>query len=314
MHVAAASGQIGKIVELVRRGFDTNGYDSNGWTPLMRASGSTDKTTESARVQVIKVLIEHGADANAKSLPIKVGGLSIDDPRTTALAVAAENGSAPLAAALIASGAKVNERFANDRSALMVAAGVSSHISDRDVLEVVRVLVKAGADVNAEASNRVSALFEAARTDRLGVAALLMESGVNRNSLSAQLALSRAKGTDIYNMMVAAGVSESAFHLIAASNISPLVAVLQKPGPDVVYEGQDGRSAGNAIKIHGAKSDQEGTAAIIAYVNLNEHGYILKYQALLVKDDQKIDAITYLDGQGDEQILYFDVTEAFAKR
>ncbi len=149
----------------------------------MRASGANAEASEKDRIQIVDILVKHGADVGVKSLPITTAAGS-PNPEITALAAAAQNGFPGVVSTLIAAGAKVNERFADNRTALIAAAGTSGRISDLDIVVVAKELVNAGADVNAESAIYASALNEAARTDRYELAKFLLERGVDRTSRS----------------------------------------------------------------------------------------------------------------------------------
>src|ERR1017187_9175994 len=77
---------------------DVNLVDSLGRTPLMYAAAS-----DNLPLEVVKTLVEHGADVNAKDAH-KLGA----DSGWTALDIARQHGDTPIVAFLLKSGAKSN--------------------------------------------------------------------------------------------------------------------------------------------------------------------------------------------------------------
>jgi len=59
LHLAAVSGDLEEVRELLEKGADVNAKDEEGRTPLHWAAGN-------GYVEVARLLIEHGADVNAK--------------------------------------------------------------------------------------------------------------------------------------------------------------------------------------------------------------------------------------------------------
>ncbi len=108
-----------------------NAVDIDKWTALHFATNSID---------VVKVLLENGADVNA-----------VDDEKIAALHIAAKEGYVDVARVLIQNGADVNAVDVRKLTALHYA-GWKGHV------DVVKVLMKNGADVNAVDSENQTAL------------------------------------------------------------------------------------------------------------------------------------------------------------
>jgi ankyrin repeat protein len=61
LHAASANGNYGLVRELVERGADVNGKQSNDFTPLHNAA-------QTGNLAMVQLFIDHGADVNAMSL------------------------------------------------------------------------------------------------------------------------------------------------------------------------------------------------------------------------------------------------------
>ncbi|MDE7141090.1 MAG: ankyrin repeat domain-containing protein, partial [Treponemataceae bacterium] len=112
---------------LIKAGADVNAKDKYGWTALMSAASAGNKDTA-------ELLIKAGADMNAK-----------DKDGETALISAAMSDHKDIAEILIKAGA-------DSRIALIQA------VKDYNKLNALKLLIKAGADVNATDSEGISVL------------------------------------------------------------------------------------------------------------------------------------------------------------
>ncbi len=123
LHVAAQSGDIKVIQELIAAGADVNKADKDGRTSLQMAS-------EKGNTEIVSKLIAAGADVNKAN---KQG--------VTPLWVASQNGHTETVSNLIAVGADVNKASKDGATPLWMA-------SYRGYAEIVSKLIAAGADVN----------------------------------------------------------------------------------------------------------------------------------------------------------------------
>lgn len=142
--MAAASGDLKKVQDLLKAGVDINARDSvNGWTPLMQAAmaGKND---------IVKFLINNHADLDLQ-----------DQQKQTALFMAAKTGNTEAVALLRQNKANPNLHADFGRTPLMEAARLGDEKSVR-VLTAGRP--KDAADINATDANDRTALMEAAWT------------------------------------------------------------------------------------------------------------------------------------------------------
>jgi len=87
LHRAAATGNLAKITQFLKRGVDVNVRDHAGWSPVHEAALA-------GQTEILQLLVEHGGDVNAR-------GLNND----TALHDACENGHADIVKVLLLNGA-----------------------------------------------------------------------------------------------------------------------------------------------------------------------------------------------------------------
>ena len=149
---AAQEGNIEAVKQHLAAGADVNAKDENGWTPLNSAAVK-------GRNQIVKLLIEKGADLNAG----------------TPLIYAATDGHMEVIELLIANGADVNAK-ANDQ-----LGGTALHMTaNLGHKKVVELLVAAGADVNAKMLHGMTPLHFAANNK--GIAKFLIDKGADVNA------------------------------------------------------------------------------------------------------------------------------------
>ena len=118
-------------------------------------------------VNVVKVLIQKGADVNAVVDDVERGEM-------TALHIAAARGHVEVAKVLIQNGADVNAVMIGNWTALHMAA-------DKGHVEVAKVLIQNGPDVNAK-KDKNTALHFAADHGHINVVKLLIQNGADVNA------------------------------------------------------------------------------------------------------------------------------------
>ena len=160
--LASRTGNVNAVKLLIDRGANVNGADEfKGYTPLMFAA------TEN-QPEVAKLLIERGADVNVNSRRFEFGELKS------------------------ASGGALMERAEGGMSPLQYAAREGN-------VEVGRVLIAAGADVNApEPQHKFTPMLIAIYNGKYDFASLLTENGANVNDGSLYMAI-ELRNMDTYS-------------------------------------------------------------------------------------------------------------------
>ncbi|MFI5345062.1 MAG: ankyrin repeat domain-containing protein [Elusimicrobiota bacterium] len=130
---SAGRGDLARVRAIVGQGADVNTKDAVGGTALQYAA-------RGGHLEVVRFLLEKGADANAKSLGM------------TALMSAAQNGRLEVCRLLLEHGADVNAKMGLGMTALMLAASAGD-------MPTVRLLVDHGADIGAKSDNGATASY-----------------------------------------------------------------------------------------------------------------------------------------------------------
>ena len=140
LHAATWGNDTGTIQLLVDAGLDVNAAHVAGFTPLIN-------TASTRNVTAAKMLLAKGANVNAvasePAQKVKAGTIALGS--FTALHMVAPSGSSEFVKALLDAGAKVNVREARGLTPLMLAVA-----TDRQNLDVIRMLIAKDADVNAK--------------------------------------------------------------------------------------------------------------------------------------------------------------------
>jgi quinoprotein dehydrogenase-associated probable ABC transporter substrate-binding protein len=204
---AIVANDVDRVAYLLRHGAQVNSTDGEGFTPLISA-------IRSGLVAVATYLVEHKADAN---LPDRSGWTPLlwatwgdspalvemllahhakldakDNDGLTPLGIAAQNGKAKAARALLDAGADVNAPVAKGGYTPLMLASISGSN------ELATSLIEHGAKVNAANPGGVTALMIAAAGNRSTIAGLLLKAGadVNARSEDGRTALSIAQAND----------------------------------------------------------------------------------------------------------------------
>jgi ankyrin repeat protein len=207
LHIASAYCQIGVINELILNGAELNSRNFSGETPLFVAIEECDD------LEVVKLLINSGANINSRnsygetplSKAVQSGnmdmvrellrrGADINSKNRrgiTPLIIAIEDRDYPMVKFLLDAGADPNVRDNNKKSVLALTV-----TSNQGNIEIVRELLKHGADINAQDRYGNTPLMEAIYpSDDYETVKFLLESGAdytirnNRNLTARDLAV-----------------------------------------------------------------------------------------------------------------------------
>jgi ankyrin repeat protein len=172
LHAAARQRDSETIEFLVAKGADVNARDSDGWTPVMHAAFRNHAPS-------IAALAKAGANLE-ETAP---GGF-------TPLSIALEEGKFIAVKALLDAGANVNTPAGNEKlTPLMLAASQplverrsSSLNQGMSSVDIGRLLIAGGADVNAKSAKGVTPLMVAAAHDNPPLIGLLIQAGADRDA------------------------------------------------------------------------------------------------------------------------------------
>ncbi len=155
LYEAVEAGRVSSVRIFLNRGADVNdGYYRDGGTLLMRAAEKGDTS-------IAGLLINHGAKIN-----------SADDIRLTALDCAVLNNRLAMVKFLLKNGASLNP--VNRSSPPLVVA------ADIDHVKIMRMLLKAGAHVNAHYDDGTTALMNAVRREDPIAVKLLLDNKADK--------------------------------------------------------------------------------------------------------------------------------------
>ncbi|KAJ6496280.1 ankyrin repeat-containing domain protein [Mycena sanguinolenta] len=223
--VSEGAGGAELMKHLLEHGADFNAKTTDG--------SILQKVSAAGHEEIVKVLIEHGADVNAEHYPFG-----------SALQRAAEAGHDIIVKMLIGQGANINAGSGAGGGALQ-RASAAGHV------EVVKILVEHGADVNAGIdSSAGSALQQASEAGNPEIVKILVEHGADVNAGDAYqnplYKASAAGHTEAVKLLIELGADINAAHgaVVSASvaGHEEIVKVLIAHGADEDIEGYSYRS------------------------------------------------------------------------
>ncbi len=241
---ACKNGNLANATQAITDGADINMETPEGQTPLFIAVTNQHQ-------QIVEYLITNGADVNLKT---KHG--------YTPLLRAAEKGNVSIVEYLLSKGAAIDETNGFECTTALHAACI-----DFFGLNVVKVLVDAGANVNLKNKYGQSPLFKAASYTRLDIVRYLLSNGASVNEkngkdeLTALYMACYNGDLDIVKVLVDAGAD---INLKSARGLSPL---------DAAIHGDLGRKHWDIVKYLSSK-DAEDANKYNIQTNLKLNNYV----------------------------------------
>jgi ankyrin repeat protein len=242
---------------LIEAGADVNRWDVWGRAPLYSAidynttprGGRPDRPSADATtpLEVARLLIDHGANLNMqlklfppyRALGPDRGGDALLTTGSTPLLRAAKACDVPATQLLLEAGAMVDLKNNLDATPLLAAAGTNWAITDvrgrfrneKQCIETARLLIDAGADVNAVNQAGQGVLHAAARLDLKDLVRYLGERGARLDikDRSGATALDIAEGRT--GTAARPGASGPEKHPEVAAVLHELTAAQVKPAP-----------------------------------------------------------------------------------
>lgn len=128
------------INKIINKGANINAKDEFGRTALFMACDGYFPRYQSAYINIVKLLIKHGAKVNL-----------VSSHGYTPLLLASKNGYSKILIELINAGADVNFKDKENKNALIISIEDADHSNDKinfDYMETVKILIKNMADIN----------------------------------------------------------------------------------------------------------------------------------------------------------------------
>ncbi|MFC1793591.1 ankyrin repeat domain-containing protein [Planctomycetota bacterium] len=277
IHIAAFAGNLEKVRSFIEGGIDVNGNDEDGMTPLHLAAQGGHKA-------VVEILISQGADLNAKNnrgmTPLhlaemrdrkEIVQLLVDKGAGVSLYTAARLGELSRVKKLIEDGADVNAEGRWDETPLhgavakghkavaefLIAKGADINANKagytsltwavwNDDLDMIKLLVAHGADVNFKPENDDPAFFYCIWSDHnIELAKLFVAHGAsldkkNNNGWTVLWSSVEDGNQELVEFFVSKGATAPEFHLAACLGDLDRVKSFVKEGVDVDVKDEAG--------------------------------------------------------------------------
>ena len=161
LYFAAERGQEAIVRRLLEGGADADVKGQSGVSPVAAAAYA-------GRASIVKLLLAHGAD-----------GKTPDDTGKTPIVYAAAGAQLDIVKQLLALNIDVNARYANDLTLLMWASGPDENVAEAQAFQVVSYLLDAGAKIDDRDARGRTALMIAAEGGHADIAKVLLAHGAD---------------------------------------------------------------------------------------------------------------------------------------
>jgi uncharacterized protein len=161
LYYAAEGGQVAVVQRLIERGADVNLTGRSGISPLAAAAYAGSDA-------IVAALLARGADERVA-----------DDTGKPPIVYAAARARLDIVKRLLARNIDINARYPHDLTLLMWASGADEKVAEADAIKVVQFLTDAGARIDDRDARGRTALMIASEGGRAEVAALLLARGAN---------------------------------------------------------------------------------------------------------------------------------------
>lgn len=241
--LAVENGHFDLAKALLKRGADPNEM-RRGYSPLhaitwvrkpLRGDGDPPPIGSGAATSLdfVRVLVDHGADVDARHGSHKPGGGALNKTNATPFLLASETGDVPLMKLLLELGADPTLVNEDHCTPLLAAAGVGilsngdeSAGTEEEAIEAVKLLLELGADINAIDDHGNSAIHGAVYENRFKLIEYLDQRGADisvwfRHNKRGWTPLDIAQGHRPGNFRLAPESIEVLERLLRKSGINP---------------------------------------------------------------------------------------------
>jgi ankyrin repeat protein len=175
IHEHAKDGNIDGVRSELAKGVDVDGRDpATGQTPLMIALQS-----RAANAELVKLLIEKGADVNSIKSPRPDDGES----GKTVLSFAAQSGNLEKIKLVLDAGADIRYQLPHGYNVLIDVMFYCGVARDPHLVPIVRYLISRGAELNLVSDYSESALSVSSNMGRFDAVRMLLDAGANPSPL-----------------------------------------------------------------------------------------------------------------------------------
>jgi uncharacterized protein len=161
LYQAAEGDRVSVAERLIERGADVNLTGRSGISPLAAAAYAGSDA-------IVEALLSHGADERVP-----------DDTGKLPIVYAAARAKLDIVKRLLARNVDINARYPHDLTLLMWASGADEKVPEADALKLVTYLLDAGARIDDRDARGRTALMIAAEGGRAEVATLLLARGAD---------------------------------------------------------------------------------------------------------------------------------------